>query len=142
MKFIWNEPKPYIDTGMGGSYYAFPEGSFWEKPILGWLMYHDIFLRRTAYGEPRTYELTYNYPYHFFDFYIYEDKINGGREPIERMRTLLEKSGLKYRAEAAVERDNRQDPSLDIPGTRFWIYAEDRDDPEWKREKRTCEKEH
>ena len=132
MKFIWNEPEPTMYEGTNQP--AYPKGSFWEEPILGWLKYHNIFFRMTKYNEPRAYELSYNYAYHFFDLYIYEDAKNGGCRPIDQMQKFLVKSTLIWQATPASQLDNRQQPPVRIPGVRFWIDAEDKANPEWKKQ--------
>ena len=115
MKFIWNEPKK-SERGPQNAGNAFPE-TFWELAVLGWLRSQRVFFRDSREAVI----LDYNYVYHFFDLTVFEDEINGGKEPILKFREYLKISGLDFR-----EMDTfRWNNNTQIRGIRFWIQAED-----------------
>ena len=112
MKFIWNEPIPHPDSIGKDNCLPFPN-FFWENPIIGWLKYDGIF-----WGE-NDYKIEYNYCYHFFDIYVYDNPSNG--EPRKTFRDYLKTTHLDWQEHETWKWQEKKQ----IQGSRFWIQAED-----------------
>jgi hypothetical protein len=92
MKFIWNEPKTTATAAENNenlSCWA------WEKPIIGWLNYNNVW----PDIDKDHWNCEYNDFYHFFDISIYEcwRPFSGPPDSaIQAMRRYLERSGLSW----------------------------------------------
>ena len=114
MKFIWNEPEKNPD-----SRYNYPNNIYWTDAIIGWLRSQQVWLGERKYNVP-VWEISYNYAYHFYNIYVFDQKGN----PNARVdfRKYLQSTELDW-TEGDTYRwlpDHTQ-----CQGTRFWIQSED-----------------
>lgn len=119
MKFVWNEPFRKENRD-------YPNGTWWWKPIMGWLIYNDV------WPHDEDIEIDYNYCYHSFCITIFEchKPFNGPPDlQIQNMIRYLKSTRLGWKITGTWrwEGDNR------INGVRFWIFAEDKVELEKKR---------
>jgi hypothetical protein len=113
MKFIWNEPKPDPSSNKTLPY---PQ-IFWDHAILGWLESNRVFLGE-KYNH-KHYEIHYNYMYHFFDIYVYDQSNNHGIR--KTFKDYLSTTKLNWTEISTFRWENHNQ----IEGSRFWIQAED-----------------
>jgi len=116
MKFIWNEPEKHPD-----SFSRYPKNLYWKDAIIGWLKSQSVWLGTRKYGVP-TWEMSYNYVYHFYDIYVYDQKNNPHAR--EDFRRYLQSSGLNW-TESDTYQWSTSEEQKQIPGSRFWIQSED-----------------
>ncbi len=121
MKFIWNEPKPTF-TFINKDYSIPYPPIFWEHAIIGWLESNRVFLGKK---NSKDYAIDYNYVYHFFDIYVYDQEKNG--DPIATFRDYLSTTDLDWKESYTIRWEDDEDDNRvkQIKGSRFWVQAED-----------------
>lgn len=121
MKFIWNEPERASELSLSPRL-------FWQKPVIAWLNYNDVW----PHTDRDHFGITYNYFHHIFEISIYECWLPGNGKPdraIDQMIDFLSNSELKWsrchKGETwRWDRDKDGSP-VTRPGVKFTIKAED-----------------
>ena len=119
MRLQWSEPTPAKGTDDLPTGCKFPS-TFWAEAIEGWLKSEGVFVEFDRVQG----SIDYNYVYHFFDITLFEDHdgpVQHRRDRITDMESYLQRSGVDYQVVSSTYRwlNDKQ-----IPGVRYWIYAE------------------